>query len=84
MKILLVDDEVELSEPVSRVLRREGYEVDVAYDGEKGSELAAKTDYNLLILDWMLPKKNGPGNLPKSASRRALNAGVIFNSKRYH
>lgn len=59
MKILLVDDEVELSEPVSRVLRREGYEVDVAYDGEKGSELAAKTDYNLLILDWMLPKQTG-------------------------
>ena len=59
MKILLVDDEVELSEPVSRVLRREGYQVDVAYDGEKGSELAAKTDYNLLILDWMLPKQTG-------------------------
>ncbi|MCT7951734.1 response regulator transcription factor [Ancylothrix sp. C2] len=59
MKILLVDDEVELTEPVSRVLKREGYQVDVAYDGEKGSELAAKTEYNLLILDWMLPKQTG-------------------------
>ncbi|HEY9811244.1 MAG TPA: two-component system response regulator RppA [Halomicronema sp.] len=59
MKILLVDDEVELTDPVSRVLQRESYQVDVAYDGEKGSELAAKTDYNLLILDWMLPKQTG-------------------------
>jgi two-component system, OmpR family, manganese sensing response regulator len=59
MKILLVDDEVELTDPVSRVLQRESYQVDVAYDGDTGSELAAKTDYNLLILDWMLPKQTG-------------------------
>jgi OmpR-family two-component system manganese-sensing response regulator len=59
MRILLVDDEVELTDPLSRVLAREGYEVDVAYDGEEGSHLAAKQSYDLLILDWMLPGKPG-------------------------
>jgi OmpR-family two-component system manganese-sensing response regulator len=59
MRILLVDDEVELTDPLTRVLTREGYEVDVAYDGEKGSHLAAQGNYDLLILDWMLPGKSG-------------------------
>lgn len=59
MQILLVDDEVELTDPLSRVLKREGYNVDVAYDGVVGSDLAAKSKYDLLILDWMLPYKTG-------------------------
>ncbi|HEY9649607.1 MAG TPA: two-component system response regulator RppA [Coleofasciculaceae cyanobacterium] len=59
MRILLVDDEVELAEPLSRVLSREGYSVDVAYDGASGSNLASMDDYDLLILDWMLPGKSG-------------------------
>jgi len=59
MRILLVDDEVELTDPLSRVLTREGYGVDVAYDGASGSQLAAQGGYDLLILDWMLPQKTG-------------------------
>jgi OmpR-family two-component system manganese-sensing response regulator len=59
MRILLVDDEVELTDPLSRVLTREGYGVDVAYDGAVGSQLAVQGEYDLLILDWMLPQKTG-------------------------
>lgn len=59
MRILLVDDEVELTIPLSRVLNREGYTVDVAEDGTVGSELATQGDYDLLILDWMLPQTTG-------------------------
>lgn len=59
MRILLVDDEVELTDPLSRVLTREGYSVDVAYDGAVGSQIAAQNSYDLLILDWMLPYKTG-------------------------
>ncbi|NJR25389.1 MAG: response regulator transcription factor [Richelia sp. CSU_2_1] len=59
MRILLVDDEVELTDPLSRVLTREGYTVDVAFDGAKGSNLAIEGNYDLLILDWMLPKQTG-------------------------
>jgi two-component system, OmpR family, manganese sensing response regulator len=59
MRILLVDDEIEMAAPLSRVLAREGYEVDVANDGDLGSRLAARTQYDLLILDWMMPKQTG-------------------------
>ncbi len=59
MRILLVDDEVELTLPLSRALTREGYTVDVADDGTTGYDLATQYHYDLLILDWMLPQQSG-------------------------
>ena len=59
MRILLVDDEAELAEPLSRVLTRQGYQVDIATEGQAGSQLAASGHYDLLILDWMLPHYSG-------------------------
>lgn len=59
MRILLVDDEAELTEPLSRLLSKEGYQIDVADRGNIGLALALQQDYDLLILDWMLPQKSG-------------------------
>jgi len=59
MRILLVDDEAELTEALTRVLQREGYAVDVVHDGEAGYQLAEDDGYALLILDWMLPGISG-------------------------
>ena len=59
MHILLVDDEVELTEPLSRILQRQGYTVAVATDGQTGYDLAVSGHFDLLILDWMLPGKSG-------------------------
>lgn len=59
MRILLVDDELEMIDPLSRILRREGYEVDIAYDGGQGQQLVQANSYDLLILDWMLPQSSG-------------------------
>jgi two-component system, OmpR family, manganese sensing response regulator len=59
MRILVVDDEIELTDPLTRVLTREGYSVDAVYDGTKGSQLVRSGNYDLLILDWMLPGKTG-------------------------
>lgn len=59
MRILLVDDEAELADPLSLVLTREGYQVDVAYDGARGDQLLQQGHYDLLILDWMLPQRSG-------------------------
>ncbi|MFK8184063.1 MAG: response regulator transcription factor [Phormidesmis sp.] len=59
MRILLVDDEVELTEPLSRLLQRQGYDVEVAADGAIGCDMATDAHYDLLILDWMLPGKTG-------------------------
>jgi two-component system, OmpR family, manganese sensing response regulator len=59
MRILLVDDEIEMADPLSRLLSREGYEVEVAHDGDRGSQLAQQGQYDLLILDWLLPQQSG-------------------------
>jgi two-component system, OmpR family, manganese sensing response regulator len=59
MQILLVDDETELTEPLGRILKREGYQVDIAHDGDAGRLLASQNQYDLMILDWMLPYKSG-------------------------
>jgi two-component system alkaline phosphatase synthesis response regulator PhoP len=58
-KILLIEDEPGLCLTLSDRLEKEGYAVDVSNDGESGFEQAANQPYDLLILDLMLPKKNG-------------------------
>ncbi|HIK43426.1 MAG TPA: response regulator transcription factor [Leptolyngbyaceae cyanobacterium M65_K2018_010] len=77
MKILLVDDEVELTDPLSRVLTREGYQVDVATDGERGAAMAMAGTYDLLILDWMLPGLNGL-EICRRVRSRQNNTPVLF------
>jgi OmpR-family two-component system manganese-sensing response regulator len=77
MKILLVDDEVELTDPLSRLLRREGYEVDVATEGRTGCALAIQGGYDLLILDWMLPGMNGL-EICREVRSRPDNTPVLF------
>ncbi len=59
MRILVVEDEVSLAELIKEGLEDEGYSVDVAYDGEEGFDLAANEPYDVVVLDIMLPKKDG-------------------------
>jgi two-component system, OmpR family, manganese sensing response regulator len=59
MRILLVDDEIEMVDPLSRILQKEGYGVDVAHSGAAGETLALSHPYDLLILDWMMPGRSG-------------------------
>ena len=55
MRILVVEDEVQLAEAVARGLRREGMAVDVATDGDEGYRKAALTRYDVVVLDRDLP-----------------------------
>lgn len=57
--VLVVDDEAIVTEVIERYLRREGYRVRVAADGERGIELARSLAPDLVILDLMLPKLDG-------------------------
>ena len=59
MKILLVDDEAQLTDPLTHALTCEGYCVNVAQNGEEALMIADRSDYDLLILDWMLPGRSG-------------------------
>jgi DNA-binding response OmpR family regulator len=58
-RILLVDDEANLRHTVGYALRREGYEIASAEDGEKGLELFRSTKPDLVVLDVMLPRMDG-------------------------
>lgn len=59
MNILLIEDEKKISEFIRKGLKEQSYNVDVAGDGIKGEYLAGINDYDLIILDIMLPKQNG-------------------------
>ena len=59
MKILLIEDEVLLSQSVAAMLRSRGYEVETAFDGDTGLEYAKLGIYDLVILDVMLPGMDG-------------------------
>ena len=59
MKILVVDDEKLLVKGIKFNLENEGYNVDTAYDGETAVNMAQEGDYALIILDLMMPKKDG-------------------------
>ena len=59
MKILVVDDEKVLVKGICFNLRSEGYDVDAGYDGAQAVEMARNNDYDLIILDLMMPKIDG-------------------------
>ncbi len=59
MRILVVEDEKKIADFIRRGLKEEGYAVDVANDGEEGLFLAKTNDYDLVLLDLMLPKLDG-------------------------
>ncbi len=59
MRILLVEDSLSLSEALKSVLQNEKYDVDTALDGELGLAMALENIYDIVILDVLMPKKNG-------------------------
>ena len=59
MKILIVEDEVQLAESMKVMLEKKGFTVETVHDGEAGAEYAELGVYDLLILDVMMPKMDG-------------------------
>jgi len=65
MRILLVEDEKKVADIIARGLKAERYAVDLSHDGQTGWEMADAYDYDLVILDLMLPGLNGTEILQK-------------------
>jgi DNA-binding response OmpR family regulator len=59
MRILVVEDHPTLARSIAGGLRDEGYAVDLTFDGEEGLHMAQKNPYDAIVLDMMLPKKDG-------------------------
>ena len=59
MNILVVEDDIRLSDALAHILEENGYHVDVVYDGQSGVDYGSSQIYDVIILDVMLPKLNG-------------------------
>ena len=77
MRLLLVEDERRLSDALVYILKKKKYTVDAAYDGETGEDMAMSDIYDLIILDWMLPKKDGISIL-KNIRSQGIKTPVLF------
>ena len=81
MRILLVEDNRRLSDSLRLSLVDDGYAVDVAYDGQEGEELAELTSYALIILDVMLPIRNGV-EMCRSLRNHRINTPILMLTAR--
>ena len=61
-KVLVVDDEKLIVKGIRFSLEQDGMEVDCAYDGEEAVQMAREKEYDMVLLDVMLPKRDGTSN----------------------
>jgi DNA-binding response OmpR family regulator len=59
VRLLLVEDDVDAAAMLARGLRANAYAVDVAHDGEEALDAVVANDYDAIVLDWMLPRRDG-------------------------
>ncbi len=81
MRLLLIEDEQKVAGFIARGLRAERFTVDVAYDGESGWEKASTMDYDLVILDLMLPGLSGTEILRRLRRKGATAAVLVLTAR---
>lgn len=60
MRILIIEDDRRLAQLIRKVLEAEDFTVDLAHDGDTGLEIALRGAHDVVIVDWMLPGRDGP------------------------
>ena len=81
MKILLVEDEIDLNNIVTKYLKKNGHSVDSVFDGEEALDYLEYGEYDLVILDIMMPKINGFEVLKELRSRKNHTAVLILTAR---
>jgi len=81
MRILVIEDEKKIADFIKRGLKEEGYAVDAAHDGEAGLFLAKTNDYDLILLDLMLPKIDGITVCKKLREGKILSPIIMLTAK---
>src|SRR3990170_4896666 len=81
MKVLYVEDEKKVADLVKDALERENFSVEIAYDGEQGESLALEGDFDLVILDILLPKKDGLDVLKSLRKKKASTPVLLLTAK---
>ncbi len=77
MRILIVDDDQKLCDVLKRGLEEEAYAVDCVFNGDDGEYYAENTPYDLIILDVMMPKKNGT-DVCKYLRQKKINTCILM------
>lgn len=83
MRILVVEDDHEIADSIKKGLRDNAYAVDVAYAGTSGFDLASTENYDVIILDWMLPGISGIEICDKLRHER-ISTPILFLTARSH
>ncbi|KYC42825.1 two-component system response regulator [Scytonema hofmannii PCC 7110] len=81
MRILLVEDEPGIAQFISQGLRETGYAVDIACDGKQGREYASSAEYDIIILDIMLPKIDGLKLLGEIRSQKIQTPVLLLTAR---
>jgi len=81
MRLLLIEDEKKVADFIARGLRAEAYAVDVVNDGTTGWDMASHTEYDLIILDLMLPGLNGTELLRRLRRRNSAAAVLVLTAR---
>ena len=81
MKLLIIEDDIDILSFLNKGLQEEGYIIDTATNGEDGEYLALVNIYDLIILDWMLPLKNGIEVLKKLRANHILAPVLMLTAK---
>lgn len=77
MRLLVIEDERRIADSIKKGLEQERFAVDVTYDGQSGYDLAVTEDYDAIILDRMLPEKDGM-DICSDLRRREKNAPILM------
>lgn len=81
MRILLVEDDAKAARLLARGFTEEGFVVDMAHSAEQGDEFAFITDYDLIVLDWLLPGQDGL-SLCRELRRRNVTTPILMLTAR--
>lgn len=81
MKLLLAEDDRDLNEIIVKKLSTEGYEIDTCYDGESALEHLSFADYDIVILDIMMPKMDGISVVKKLRSENNTTPVIFLTAK---
>ena len=81
MKLLIIEDDENILSLLQRAFSEDGYVVDSAMDGEEGEYLAIMNSYDVIILDWMLPLKNGIEVISSLREKNITTSTIMLSAK---
>ncbi len=81
MRLLIIEDEVKIADFIKRGLESAGYQVDQAATGQKGLDMSHEAEYDMIILDLMLPDTDGLDVLRKLRNRKGSPAVLILSAR---